>query len=215
MPQAPRVQELEPLESRFFERDPRDVAPDLLGALLVSVAGGQQTGGRIVEVEAYLGSEDPGSHAATKEITRRNEVMYGPPGSVYVYFTYGNHFMLNLICCSTGTAGGVLIRAIEPLIGIEAMRSRRGGRPDRELANGPGKLAQALGIDGFDNGSLLGAGRLVVYHWRRPSAAEVGVSGRVGLSSGHDLEYRYYLKSDPHVSRGRTGRPVSRKRGRR
>ena len=197
------------LPASYFARDPRDVAPDLLGYVLVSSAGGVATGGRIVEAEAYLGTNDPGSHASTREITRRNAVMYGPPGSVYVYFAYGNHHMVNVVCCPEGEAGAVLIRALEPLYGIEEMHRRRGGRSERELANGPGKLAQALGIDLSDNGTLLGGGRLVVYDSPGPRPQKIAVSGRVGLSAGHHLQLRYFVEDCPFVSRGRIG-PVRR-----
>jgi len=194
----------------FFARDPRVVAPELLGMLLASSAGGAQCSGRIVEVEAYLGAGDPGSHAATKGVTARNAVMYGPPGTVYVYFTYGNHHMVNLVCCPEGEAGAVLIRALEPLTGLEAMRRRRGDRSDTDLANGPGKLAQALGIDLSDNGSILGQGRLMVYDCPRPRQEEIAVTGRVGLSAGHEMHLRFFIKDCPFVSRGRTG-PVARR----
>lgn len=197
----------EPLSAEFFERDPREVARALLGCYIVSRAGGLVTGGRIVETEAYLGADDPGSHAATKGMTARNAVMYGPPGTVYVYFTYGNHHMLNLVCLPERSAGAVLIRAIEPLFGVDAMRRRRGGRSRRELANGPGKLAAALGVDLSDNGAALGEGRLVVYDGARPELGEIGVSGRVGLSTGHELDFRYYLRENGFVSHGRTGPP--------
>lgn len=195
---------LRQLPASFFDRDPREVAPALLGTLLVSTAGGTVTGGRIVETEAYLGSDDPGSHAATKGITRRNAIMYGPPGSVYVYFTYGNHHMVNLVCGPEGEAGAVLIRALEPLVGIAEMADRRSGRALHELASGPGKLAEALGIDLEDNGTLLGEGRLIVYDEVTPHG-EIAVSGRVGLSAGHELHLRYYLSGCPFVSRGRIG----------
>ncbi len=206
---------LTPADASFFDRDPRKVARDLLGMLLVSRVGGIAAGGRIAETEAYLGSDDPGSHAATKGITKRNVVMYGPPGSVYVYFTYGNHHMVNLVCCAEGIAGAVLVRAIEPLVGVDEMRKRRGGRAPHDLANGPGKLAEALGVDLSDNGSMLGSGRLVVYHWRRPAARDIAASGRVGLSFGHELEHRYFVRGDPFVSRARTGELTPRKRDRR
>lgn len=198
------------LEASFFARDPRDVARDLLGCILVSTAGGVTTGGRIVETEAYLGAEDPGSHAATKGMTARNAVMYGPPGTAYVYFTYGNHHMLNLVCLPERTAGAVLIRAIEPLLGVETMMQRRHVRPMHELASGPGKLAAALGVDRSDNGVLLGEGRLIVYDGARPRDGEICVSGRVGLSMGHELEFRYFICGNRFVSRGRTGSPRSR-----
>ena len=127
--------------------------------------------------------------------------MYGPPGTAYVYFTYGNHHMINLVCEPEGVAGAVLIRAIEPLFGIEVMTERRHGRPLRDLCNGPGKLAAALGVDLTDNGTTLGEGRLSVYDGERPSAAEIARSGRIGLSSGHELELRWYREAAAPTSR--------------
>ena len=208
--EPPSPKALEPFTAEFFAQDPRAVAKGILGALLVSSIQGIEAGGRIVEAEAYLGSDDPGSHAATKGITKRNAVLYGPPGSVYVYFAYGNHHMLNFVCRPQGEAGAVLVRAIEPLVGVDVMRSRRGGRPLHELANGPGKVCAALDVDLSDNATMLGEGRIVVYHWQHPRASDIEVSGRIGLSAGHDLDLRYYVRDDPFVSRGRAG--VSTKR---
>jgi DNA-3-methyladenine glycosylase len=193
------------IEADFFDRSPEVVAPELLGTLLVSTVGGVETGGLIVEVEAYLGSHDAGSHAATRGITKRNAVMYGPPGSAYVYFTYGNHHMLNLVCESEGVAGAVLVRALEPLLGIEVMSGRRRGLPLRDLCSGPGKLAAALGVDLADNGSALGEGRLSVYYGERPPPTQVARSGRIGLSSGHELDLRWYVEDSAFVSRGKPG----------
>lgn len=201
-----------PLDHAFFERSPELVAPDLLGCLLVSGAGGVQTAGVIVETEAYLGSHDAGSHAATKGVTKRNAVMYGPPGSVYVYFTYGNHHMLNLVCEPNGTAGAVLVRALRPVAGIDTMTARRHGLPMAQLANGPGKLAQALGIDLSDNGTALGSGRLQVYDGGQRVGGRVVRTGRVGLTAGHELLLRFHFESDPFVSRGRTGPPTAARR---
>lgn len=208
------LQRAVPLSHALFDREPDEVAPDLLGCVLASTVGGQITAGRIVETEAYLGSGDPGSHAATKGITKRNAVLYAAPGTVYVYFTYGNHHMVNLVCSPAGRAGAVLVRALEPLLGIEVMAARRHGRPTPELANGPGKLAAALGVDLSDNGALLGSGRLQVYHGERSPDECVGVSGRIGLSAGHDLDLRFYIEGNAWVSRARTG-PVGPKSARR
>ncbi len=133
------------LTPRFFERNPREVARDLLGTIVVSTKDGHRTAGRIVETEAYLGEDDAGSHAATRGITPRNAVMFGPPGHTYVYFTYGNHHMLNIVCDVDGRAGAVLIRALVPLEGFDVMSERRGGREGVELTNGPGKLAAGAG----------------------------------------------------------------------
>jgi DNA-3-methyladenine glycosylase len=198
------------LSSAFFGRHPSQVAPELLGTYIVSTAGGVLTGGAIVETEAYLGGDDPGSHAATRGITKRNATMYGPPGSAYVYFTYGNHHMLNLVCEREGTAGAVLIRAIEPLWGLDEMTARRHGRPLVELCSGPGKLAAALGIDLSDNGVVLSHGRISVYYGSHP-ALSIATSGRIGLSAGHELELRYYMAGNPNVSRGRTGPPSTKR----
>jgi DNA-3-methyladenine glycosylase len=192
------------LSASFFARDTATVARDVIGKLLVSRAGGVLTGGRIVEAEAYLDRDDPGSHAATKGITKRNAVMYGPPGCAYVYFTYGSHFMLNLVTEDERVAGAVLVRAIEPQLGIDDMARRRGGRSRSELANGPGKVAQALGLDLRDNGSVLGEGNVALFD-APPLSASVAVSGRVGLSAGHDRALRFYIEGNRHVSRGRTG----------
>ncbi|MFA5843299.1 MAG: DNA-3-methyladenine glycosylase [Coriobacteriia bacterium] len=200
-----------PLPGAFFARDTASVARELLGKILVSADGETVTGGRIVETEAYLGSDDPGSHAATRGITRRNSVMYGPPGNAYVYFTYGNHHMLNLVTEVEGTAGAVLVRAIEPLIGLEEMRSRRAGVRDGSLADGPGKLAAALGITLADNGATLGAGRLEVLDG--PAPERIRATGRVGLSAGHEKELRFYEEGCPFVSKGRTGRRAVREGG--
>ena len=193
------------LGAAFFDRSPELVAPDLLGCVVVSRVDGVLASGRIVETEAYLGADDVGSHAATRGVTKRNAVMFGAPGVAYVYFTYGNHHMLNLVCEPEGVAGAVLIRALEPLEGVDEMTARRRGRPIVELCNGPGKLAAALGLDLSDNGIALGSGRLFVYDGQRPLPGDVAVSGRVGLSAGHERELRYYIKGNPFVSRGRTG----------
>ena len=133
----------------------------------MSTADGITTGGVVVEAEGYLGSDDPGSHASTKGITPRNAVMYGPAGAAYVYFTYGNHFMFNVVCEAEGTAAAVLVRALRPVLGTDAMISRRHGRAFHELCNGPGKLCGALGINLTDNGTTLGASRLAGLRRRR------------------------------------------------
>jgi DNA-3-methyladenine glycosylase len=206
-----------PLRVSFFARDTVLVARELLGKILASRHGDTVTGGRIVETEAYLGSHDPGSHAATKGITTRNAAMYGPPGRAYVYFTYGNHHMLNLVTEGEGVAGAVLIRAIEPSMGADEMLRRRVSRGGiaprvRDLANGPGKVAAALGVDLRDNGIELGTGRLAVYDAPAPRERMLA-SGRVGLTVGHEAELRFYLEGSEFVSRGRTGPKPARTEG--
>lgn len=194
-----------PLACAFFERDTAAVAQGLLGSVLVSRVGGVAVAGRIVETEAYLGANDPGSHAATKGITARNAVMFGPPGHAYVYFTYGNHHMLNLVTEREGIAGAVLVRGLEPLLGVETMRRRRLGRTDRELCNGPGKLAAALGLDLSDNAGRLGTGNIAVFEGGLADGEGTVTSGRIGLSSGFELPLRFYVEGNMNVSKGRLG----------
>ena len=197
-------QRARPVLQSFFARSTPTVARELLGAVLVSRVGGLLTAGEIVETEAYLGADDPGSHAATRGVTARNRVMYGPPGHAYVYFTYGTHHMLNLVTEPEGVAGAVLVRAIRPILGIAAMSSRRGGRTGVDLTNGPGKLASALGIDRSLNGVPLGDA-IAVYKGAHIPLESVEVSGRIGLSGGHDLPLRFYVRGEEYVSNGRTG----------
>ncbi|MEO5965373.1 MAG: DNA-3-methyladenine glycosylase, partial [Candidatus Limnocylindrales bacterium] len=132
------------LPRSFYRRDPRAVAPELLGKVLVL---GEATA-RIVEVEAYCGSEDPGSHAF-RGMTKRNATMFGSPGRLYVYFTYGMHWCANAVCGDEGEGIAVLLRAAVPLSGVEAMRARRpAARTDRDLCRGPARLCQAFALDG-------------------------------------------------------------------
>jgi DNA-3-methyladenine glycosylase len=193
------------LGRRFYARPTLEVAPDLLNKVLVAPG----VAGRIVEVEAYRGLDDPGSHAF-RGPTPRTEVMFGPPGRLYVYFTYGMHWCANVITEKSGTAGGVLIRALTPLRGHDAMRRRRpAARADVDLCNGPAKLAQACGIDGrHDGGDLVTASVGVSIRDdgtappRRPAR---GV--RIGLSAGNDLPWRFAVPDAAEVSRPR---PVTR-----
>lgn len=170
------------LPREFYARAATAVARELLGARLIRRDRGRRLTGIVVETEAYSGAEDLGSHARTGR-TARNRAMFGPPGHVYVYFTYGMHWMLNLVTESDGQAGAVLIRAIAPEQGIALMRRRR-QRPDAELCNGPGKLCQAFGIDarlyGADACDLSGPLTLV----RGVNAAEARIVARprIGLN---------------------------------
>jgi DNA-3-methyladenine glycosylase len=188
---------------RFYERDARLVAPVLLNKVLI--AGDRS--GRIVEVEAYAGGEDPGSHAY-RGPTVRNATMFGPPGHLYVYFTYGMHWCANAVCSPPGQATAVLIRALEPLTGTTAMRAARSGgrrRPpaDRDLCRGPARLCQALGIEGAADGADLVTGdrgvRLV--DDGTPPPSEPAVTRRVGLSAGSELLWRFHVPDSPYVSR--------------
>ena len=189
----------------FFARDGRTVAPDLLDLVLVHGA----RSGRIVEVEAYAGPEDPGSHGFRGE-TPRTAAMFGPPGHLYVYFTYGMHWCANVVCGPEGTCSAVLIRALAPLSGLEEMRAARGpvARRDVDLCSGPAKTCQALGLDGGHDGVDLCEGegpRVVDGGFGRP--ARIGRSTRIGLTQGVDRPWRWFVAGDPNVSKGRPSGP--------
>lgn len=177
-----------------------EVAPDLIGCLLCRRLGSDVLKGAIVETEAYASHEDPASHAH-RGATPRNRSMFGPPGRAYVYFIYGNHFCLNVVAHPEGAAGAVLLRALEPLEGLEQMRALRGEKPDRQLCSGPGKLCQALKItrelDGCD--LLDPSGPL----WLEPGAApsRLGRGPRIGIQKAADLPWRFWAHQNPHVSR--------------
>jgi len=193
---------LKSLPRRFFAVDSRVLAPALLNKVVVH---GERSG-RIVEVEAYAGAADPASHAYRGR-TARNATMFGPPGHLYVYFTYGMHFCANVVCGPEGEASAVLLRGLTPLTGLEAMRQARGPavRRDRDLANGPGKLCQALGIDRtFDGADLVASDRgvRIVDDGTAPPEAP-GVSGRIGLSVAAEVPWRFYVAGAAGVSRPR------------
>jgi DNA-3-methyladenine glycosylase len=182
-----------------------EVARSLLGHILVSDVGGarRRTAGRIVEVEAYVGPHDPASHAFGHRRTPRTEQMYGPPGTAYVYFTYGRHWCLNAVTEAEGYPAAVLIRALEPIAGIETMRRRRGGAgvPDRRLCAGPARLCQALAVTGALNGASLAQGALRVLRANTRRAARVVVGPRVGITTAADWPLRFYYQDSPWVSR--------------
>jgi len=189
------------LGSEFFEGDTVDVSKRLLGCVLVRIVGGRRIAGRIVEVEAYRGAEDPASHAYGG-MTRRNRVMFGSPGRAYVYFTMGMHWCLNVTTEAPGKAGAVLLRALEPVEGIDLMSRRRGRKPLEELTNGPAKLTEALSIDGKMNGEDLETSvRLFIERGRR--VKHVGASSRVGISRGTERNWRFFAKGNRFVSKGK------------
>jgi len=199
-----------PLSRAFFDRPGPEVARDLVGALLVHrLADGTRLAGRIVEVEAYIGDgTDPGSHSH-RGPTPRNRSMFGPPGRLYVYRSYGVHTCANVVCEARGRGAAVLLRALEPCDGIERMRALRGlpaQAPLHAIASGPGRLAQALGITLADDGRSLVRGALVL-HRPSPGAARVRitVSPRVGLTHGAALPYRFFDPQSACVSRARPG----------
>jgi DNA-3-methyladenine glycosylase len=192
----------------FYDRDPRLVGPELLGKVLIRRQGRKTMAARIVEVEAYLGSEDPAAHASTGK-TPRNAVLFGPPGYAYVYFIYGNHYCLNVSCMPDGTPGGILFRALEPLQGIAEMYNLRGIDEDsdpRKLTSGPGRLAAAFGITRErDNGRDLTNARsgLFIADDGTPPP-QVLITKRIGITKASDLPLRYIVAGNRFVSGGKT-----------
>jgi DNA-3-methyladenine glycosylase len=193
------------LSRGFFARDTLAVARALLGQRLVRVLDGRRLAGRIVEVEAYVGETDQASHASCGP-TRRNAPMYGPPGHAYVYLIYGMHNCLNVVTERDGYPAAILIRALEPLEGIDAMRARRGGRPDLPLTSGPARLCQALDVDRrFDGADLCAPGALLFLEAgvALPDAT-IATGPRVGVRGDEaalSARWRFYLRDNPHVSR--------------
>lgn len=193
---------MERLSRSFFEDYTVDVARRLLGKKLVRVIEGKKLSGTIVEVEAYRGSSDPASHAY-KGKTARNEVMFGEAGHSYVYFTYGFHHCLNVVTEPAGVSGAVLIRALEPTEGIELMMKNRGMRRITEITNGPGKLTQAMRIDGDLNGEDMVTSRKLYLVSGRSKAFVIGQSGRIGIKRGAERRWRFFMKNNIFVSRAK------------
>lgn len=191
------------LDRAFYARSPDIVAKQLLGCILTSELADGETRGRIVETEAYFGAEDLASHASR---LKRGRVltMWGEPGLAYVYRSYGMHTMLNAVCEPPGVASAVLIRALEPLAGLDLMRKRRGTDDPRLLCAGPGRLCQAMGITLDDNGlDLVTSDRLGIARGERPTAICAG--GRIGVSRGAEAHLRFFVAGSPYVSAHRRG----------
>jgi len=215
----PALATIRPLDRAFFGRDPRRVARELLGKVLVRsekvsqpvgpktrAIGVSRLAAHIVEVEAYLGEKDPASHAAAGN-TARTSVLFGPPGFAYVYFIYGTHYCLNVSCEREGKAGGVLFRALEPLLGIEEMAAARGlelqsPRDLPKLTSGPGRLAQAFGITRTrDNGCDLTSAQSSL--WIGDDgfrSSKIGVTPRIGITKAAERPLRYLLEGNRFVS---------------
>ncbi len=190
-----------PLDRDFYARGALEVAPELLNKVLVAPDG---RAGRIVEVEAYRGADDPGSHGF-RGPTKRTATMFGPPGHLYVYFTYGMHWCANVVAETDGVAAAVLLRALTPLEGLDAMYGARGpaARRDRDLCSGPAKLTQALGIDGtLDGADLVTADRgVTILDDGTPPPPSPVVTTRIGLTNGSDLPWRFHIEAIPDISR--------------
>ena len=183
------------LRRRFFDRSVHAVAPELIGATLLF----NGVGGTIVEVEAYHHT-DPAAHSYNGR-TPRNAVMFGPPGFAYIYRSYGIHWCANFVCEEEGSASAVLIRALEPTHGIEAMRARRGLDDLRLLCSGPGKLTQALGITIAHNGFPLDKAPFALRPRTTDAPVEIAVGPRIGISKAVDHPWRYGLKGSRFLSR--------------
>lgn len=194
------VSERPPLDRAFYDRDPREVARDLLGCILVRRLGPRILAGRITEVEAYLAEEDPANHAF-RGMTRRNRSMFGPPGHAYVY-TIHTHHCLNIVTEPQGVASAVLIRSLEPIEGIPLMKKHRRTDDLRLLTTGPGRLCQALAIDrSLDGIDVTVPETLWVVPGELKDGEEIVVAERVGVTAAEDLPLRYLLRGTPFVSR--------------
>jgi DNA-3-methyladenine glycosylase len=189
-----------PLPRAFYVRDTLEVTRDLLGSVLVHDTPEGRAAGRIVEVEAYVGEEDAACHAAAG-LTPRTDPLYGPPGRAYVYFIYGMHWCFNAVTRPAGLPSAVLVRAVEPVEGVELMRRRRAGRDGYLLTNGPGKVAQALAIGPAQNRADLTHGPLTIRRGELVSDREVEWAPRVGIRVAADLPYRAFVRGNPYVSR--------------
>ena len=188
------------LPASFYARPTSEVARRLLGQVLISEVGGRAVAGRVVETEAYIGPEDPACHGYGARRTRRNESLFGPPGTAYVYFTYGMHWCLNAVTEAEGFPAAVLIRALEPLDGLEMMRRRRGGVSDRRLCSGPAKLCEALGVTGRLDGVSLQRGPLRIVREPARQRFPVVATPRIGISRAAEWPLRFVIEGSPWVS---------------
>lgn len=190
---------LQPLSRDFYNRDTVQVARELLGCLLVHHSTEGLTAGIIVETEAYLQHGDPACHTH-RGMTPRNKVMFGPPGHAYVYFTYGVHYCFNAVTQPDGVGDAVLIRALQPELGIELMQKRRGRERLKDLCSGPGKLVQAMGINKEHNGSDLLTGPVRIYPGEQ-EVSDIITTTRIGIKAGADLPLRFYIKGSHYISK--------------
>ena len=191
----------EPLPRSFYARPSLEVARDLLGRLLIRRLQEGLISGRIVECEAYQ-QDDPASHSF-RGLTDRTAVMFGHPGHLYVYFSYGMHFCMNVVTGKAGEGSAVLLRAVEPLEGLDTMRKRRGISDARSLCAGPGRLTQAYGITRTDNGIDLASGESLFLSEGEPTDAErVGAGRRIGISVATEKPWRFFVVGNPFVSKG-------------
>jgi DNA-3-methyladenine glycosylase len=193
---------IERLQRSFFDRSVHEVARDLIGCRLYY----EGRGGVVVETESY-DRDDPACHAYAG-LTARTEVLFGPPGRAYVYLSYGIHSLLNAVAEPDGEAAAVLIRALEPTAGLEAMRARRGVGADHDLCSGPGKLTEALGIGLGANGADLGRDPFLLLPREESWRADIVTGPRIGIAKAVELPWRFCAAGNPHVSRPRPANPL-------
>jgi DNA-3-methyladenine glycosylase len=190
------------LPAGFFQRTADQVAPDLLGAIIVSRVGRRLTSGRIVETEAYLGADDPASHGYRLRRNPGNEALYGRPGDWYVYLSYGIHWCANLVCGPSGGGSAVLLRAVEPLSGLEVMTARRRGVRPELVGNGPGKLCEALGMTReLLDGRPMAQSAVKVGLERRRQSHDVAIGIRIGITKAADWPLRFSIAGSRWLSR--------------
>jgi DNA-3-methyladenine glycosylase len=200
-PPARRSRIGQPLPAAFFDRETEIVSRDLLGAVLSCSTPDGVASGRIVETEAYLGEHDPACHAAAAGLTERTRWLYGEPGTAYVYFIYGMHWCFNAVTKEHGHPSAVLVRALEPLEGIDLMRRRRPkAMTDGNLTNGPGKLCAALGIDSRHNGLGLQRPPLLIRRGTTYADDEIVTGSRIGVTKAADWPLRWYVRGSDYVS---------------
>lgn len=210
----PALRRARVLPASFYDRPTEQVARDLLGAVLECTTPDGVASGRIVETEAYLGPDDPACHAVAGR-TRRTWHLHGPPGIAYIYFVYGAHWCFNAVTREEGHGSAVLVRALEPVAGLALMRARRpAARNDLQLTNGPGKLCQALGIDGALDGVRLDRPPLRVLAGDPVGDRDVEVTARIGVTQAADWPLRWLVRGNPYVSAGRPGKPGRTRRSR-
>ena len=190
-----------PPSVRFYARDTESVARALLGCVLESRVGGRRTAGRVVEVEAYVGPHDPAAHGYLGRRTRRNDALFGPPGTAYVYRSYGVHWCFNAVTERDGVPSAVLVRALEPLAGLALMVERRGTDRGRILCAGPGRLCQALGIGEEQDGRSLARGPVRILRPRSRPRLEIVVGPRIGVSRAADWPLRFCEAGSRWLSR--------------
>ena len=203
-----RIRRAATLPVRVFDRPAEVVARELLGAIVLSRVDGLLTAGRIVETEAYLGFDDPASHGYRHRRNERNSALFGAPGTWYVYRSYGVHWCANLVCEEEGRASAVLLRALEPLRGLEIMAARRGTTDSRLLCSGPGKLCQALGITRELDGLTSLDSPVTVVSGPAIAEPDTEATPRIGITKAADWPLRYAVAGSPWTSRARVSSPA-------